>query len=76
MRTMQLHNTSRGFPDYFYCTECGWVHTEALFKSECDPEVAYRHEVAEAAFKKHRCPDYAASACVPFAVPGHGNDLA
>ena len=58
MRTMLLHRTSAGFPECFYCTGCGWVHTEAQFQFEHDPHVAYHQEVAEAAFKKHECREY------------------
>jgi hypothetical protein len=60
MRTMLLHRTSEGLPDYFYCTDCGWVHTEARFRSEYNPQVTYHQEVAEAAFKKHECAAYTA----------------
>ena len=58
MRTMLLKRTSQGFPEYFYCTECRWVHTEAQFQGGHDPRVSYHQEVAEAAFKRHECKEY------------------
>ena len=69
MRTMLLQRTSQGLPEYFYCTECRWVHTEAQFQGEHDPRVSYHQEVAEAAFKRHECKEY------PVPAPVQDNEL-
>ncbi len=58
MRAMLLRRTPEGHPDYYYCTECAWIHTEAEFLREGDSTVAYHHEIAELGFKKHQCKDY------------------
>lgn len=57
-RTIRLQRTVEGLPEYYYCTACGWVHTQAEFLSKNEPTVSYHHEVAELAFKNHDCKDH------------------